>query len=213
MCVTTNAITPAYIVNSSGITTNKLKPAKRRISFATVLSQVVVVPSRHELTVTEKENSWWTCRDQEHSRVQIARDIADVRRYGPFGNIESSYETACKLAVDDGIIELLKDSNLQSSDLQKWTSNGVGRGLESYISSYHGDQREDDSRHARTMVYFTQRKHQGVSSAQEISEIYAESSRPSLIYSLMMGEADSRCVSKQDDNKVMATYPTDSATP
>ena len=194
MCVTTNAITPTYIANSSGITTNKLKPAKRRISFATVLSQVVVVPSRHEFTVSEKENYWWTCRDQEHSRAQIARDIAAVRRHGPFGNIENSYETACKLAVDDGINVLLKGSNLQSSDLHKWTSNGVGRGLETYISSYHGDQREDDSRHARTMVFFSQRK--GVLPAQEISNIYAESSRPSLIYSIMMGEADSRCVSQ-----------------
>jgi hypothetical protein len=189
MCVTTKAITPAYIANSSG----KLKRAKRSISFATVLSQVVVIPSRHEFTVSEKESYWWTCRDQEHSRVEIARDIAAVRRYGPFGNTENSYETACKLAVDDGINVLLKGSNLQSSDLQKWTSNGVGRGLETYISSYHCDQRENDSRHARTMVFFTQRK--GRSPAQEISEIYAESSRPSLIYSIMMGDADSRCVS------------------
>jgi hypothetical protein len=196
MCVTTNAITPAYIANSNGITTNKLQPAKRRISFATVISQVVVVPSRHEFTVSEKESYWWTCRDQEHSRHQIERDIAAVRRYGLFGNIENSYETACKLAVDVGMINivLLKDSNLQSPDLHKWTSNGVGRGLETYISNYHGDQREDDSRHARTMVFFTQRK--GVSSAQEISDIYAESSRPSLIYSRMMGDADSMCVSK-----------------
>jgi hypothetical protein len=193
MCVTTIAITPAYIAHSNGISTNKLKPTKRRISFATVLSQVVVVPSRDEFTVLEKENYWRTCRDQECSRREVAREIAAIQRNGPFGYIENSYETARKLAVDDGINILLKDSNLQSSDLHKWTSNGVGRGLETYISPYHGDQREDDSRHARTMVYFTQRK--GVSPAQqEISEIYAESSRPSLIYSIMMGKADRMCV-------------------
>lgn len=192
MCITTNVITPAYIAHSNGISTNKLKPAKRRISFATVLSQVVIVPSLHEFTVSEKENYWWTCRDQERSRVQVARDIADVRRNGPFGYTENSYETARKLAVDDGINILLKDSNLQSSDLQKWTSNGVGRGLEVYISSYHSDQREDDSRHARAMVFFTQRK--GASPEQKISEIYAESSRPSLIFSIMMGAADSMCI-------------------
>jgi hypothetical protein len=192
MCVTTNAITPTHIAHSNGISTNKLQPAKRRISFATVLAQVVVIPSRDEFTVLERQNYWRTYQDQEYSRAEVARDIAAIRRNGPFGYIENSYEKARMLAVDDGINILLKDSNLQSSELQKWTSNGVGRGLEVYISSYHGDQREDDSRHARTMVYFTQRK--GVSPEQEISEIYAESSRPSLIYSLMMAKADRMCV-------------------
>jgi hypothetical protein len=194
MCVTTNAITPAHIAQSNGISTNNLQPAKRRISFATVLAQVVVIPSRDEFTVLEKQNYWRTYEDQEHSRAEVARDIATIRRNGPFGYIENSYEKARKLAVDDGINILLKDSNLQSSDLHKWASNGVGRGLEVYISPYHLDQREDDSRHARTMVYFTQRK--GVSPAQEMSEIYAESSRPSLIYSIMMAKADRMCVLK-----------------
>jgi hypothetical protein len=192
MCVTTNAITPTHIAHSNGISTNKLQPVKRRISFATVLAQVVVIPSRDEFTVLEKQNYWRTYQDQECSRAEVARDIAAIRRNGPFGYIENSYEKARTLAVDNGINILLKDSNLRCSDLQKWTSNGVGRGLEVYISPYHGDQREDDSRHARTMVYFTQRR--GVSPVQEISEIYAESSRPSLIYSIMMAKADRMCV-------------------
>jgi hypothetical protein len=196
MCVITNAITPDYIANSNGISTKKCKLTKRRISFATVLSRVVgVVPSRDEFTVSEKQNCWWTYQDQERSRVQIRSDIAAVQRKGHFDTIEHSYETARELAIDDGINILSKeDSNLQSSDLHRWASNDIGRGLEVYISCYHGDQREDDSRHARTMVFFTQRKNEPA--AQEISEIYAESSRPSIIFSIMMAEADSMCAFK-----------------
>jgi hypothetical protein len=65
------------------------------------------------------------------------------------------------------------------------------------------------SSEARKVVFVAHRE--GVAE-QEISEIYAESSRPSLIYSMMMmimGEADSMCVSRQD----VAADPTDNATP
>jgi hypothetical protein len=65
------------------------------------------------------------------------------------------------------------------------------------------------SSEARKVVFVAHRE--GVAE-QEISKIYAESSRPSLIYSMMMmimGEADSMCVSRQD----VAADPTDNATP
>jgi hypothetical protein len=196
MRVTAIAITHDHIANNDGISaTNKRKLiSKRRISFATVLSQVVgVVPSRDEFTASEKQNYWLSRKDQEGFRAEVRSDVAAVRRIGPLDTIENSYETARKLAVYDGINILLKDSNLQqSSDLQTWASNEVGRGLEIYVSSYHYDQRDDDSRQARSMVFFTQRK--GVP-PQAISEMYAENSRPSLIFSRMMGQADSRCVS------------------
>jgi hypothetical protein len=207
---TTSKITPDYIANSDGISTNKRKSTKRGISFAPVLSQVVgIVPSRDELTAAETRHFWWSYRDKERSRVQVRSGIGAVQRDGPIDTIKNSYEMARKLAVDDWINTLMKGSNLLSYDLHSWTSHGVGRGLERYISSYHCDQREDDSRQARTMVFVTQRE--GVS-AQEISEIYAESSRPSLIYSIMMGKADSMCVSRQEEGKVVASDP-DNATP
>jgi hypothetical protein len=204
----TNAITPDYIASSDGFSANRRKSTERRISFATVLSQVVgIVPSRDEFTASEKRNYWCSYQDQELSRAQVRSDIVAVRRNGPL-SFENSYEKARTLAMDDGINTLLKHSNLQSSNLHAWTSNGVGRGLEIYISPYHSNQREDDSRQARTMVFFTQRK--GVP-AQLISEIYAESSRSSLIYSIIMGEADSMCVSRYDNDKV--TVPTHPTTP
>ncbi len=65
------------------------------------------------------------------------------------------------------------------------------------------------SSEARKVVFVAHRE--GVAE-QEISEIYMESSRASLMYSIMMGEADSMCVSMQDDDDVMATDPTDNAT-
>jgi hypothetical protein len=212
MHVTNNANTLDYIANSGCISTNKRKSTERRISFATVLSEVVgVVPSRDEFTASEKRDYWCSSRDQELSRAQGRRDIVAVRRNrtnrSSFG-IEKSYERARTLAMDDGINTLLKSGNLQSSDLHTWTSNGLGRGLEIYISPYHREQRDNDSRQARTMVFFSQRK--GVT-AQEISEIYAFSSRPSLVYSIIMGEADSMCVSRYDDDKV--TAPTQQTTP
>jgi hypothetical protein len=169
-----------------------------------------IVPSRHEVTAKERRNYWGSYRDQERSRVHARNAIAFVRRNGPVDIIEISYETARKLAEDDCINTLTKASNLLSSNLHTWTSHGVGRGLEIFISPYHCDDREDDSSEARKVVFATQRE--GVSE-QEISEIYAESSRPSLIYSIMMGEADSMCVSKYDDNKVVAADTTDNATP
>lgn len=55
--------------------------------------------------------------------------------------------------------------------------------------------------------------HREVVSEQEILNIYAESARLSLIYSIMMGEADITCVSRQDDNKVVVADPTENATP
>jgi hypothetical protein len=208
---TTNTITPYYIANSDGISTNQPKSTKRGISFAPVLAQVVgVVPSRDEFTAIETRNYWRSYRDRERCGVQARSGIASVRRIGTADTIEHSYEMARKLSKEDSINTLMKGSNPLSSDLHTWTSHGVGRGLEILISPYHCDQREDDSRHARTMVFVSQRK--GVS-AQEISEIYLEKSRPSLIFSIMMGEADSMCVPRQDDDKVMAVDPTDNATP
>jgi hypothetical protein len=202
MHVTANTITPDHIPN---ISTTKRKSSKRRISFAPVLSQVVgVVPSLDEFTAVETRNCWWSYRDQERSRVQARSGIAAVRRNGPVDAIENACNAARKLAMDDS-----KGSNLLSPDLRTWTSHGIGRGLEMWISPYHCDQREADSHQARTMVFVTQRK--GVS-AQEISEIYEENSRPSLIYSIMMGEADSMCVSRQDDDEVVVADPIDNAT-
>jgi hypothetical protein len=202
MHITANTITPDYM---RSISAKKRKSSKCSISFATVLSKVVgVVPSRDEYTVVEKRNCWWTYRDQERSRVQVRSGISAVIRNGPVDTIENSYDTARKLAKDDSINTMVKGSNLPSSDLCTWTSHGVGRGLEMWISPYHCDQREVDSHQARTMVFVTQRE--GVS-AQEISEIYEENSRSSLIYSIMMGEADSMCVSRQDDDKVVVCRP------
>jgi hypothetical protein len=216
MRVTTNAITPDFIANSHGISNSERKSAQRKISFARVLSQVVgVVLSLDEFTEEEIRNCWWSYRDKQRSKVQSRGSISAIRRNGHafVDTIQNSYKMAHQLSMHitaDGT--LLKNDDLHSSDLQSWTLNGCGRGLEAWISPLHQGRREDDAREARAIVFFAQQK--GVS-AEKISDIYAESSRPSVVYARMMGEADSKCVRgpRNDDGKAMAADQTENASP
>jgi hypothetical protein len=66
-------------------------------------------------------------------------------------------------------------------DLQKWTSNGVGCGLETYISSYHGDQREDLAACSNHGILHSGGLNQ--LNSQEMFPRFCGKLRPSLIYS------------------------------
>jgi hypothetical protein len=167
---------------------------KRRIHFAPIV-QVFHVISRSNFTQEEKESYWCSNHEQQGFLASAMQLVVESRKngHGFIAMVDDSYQIAQRLSSSlkpHQIDTVLRDPRRYTEQLEACSLVGKGRrGLEKITSTYYRQARRPVVQATKAMICDMSRTGIG---DEEIAELYAEQSRTSLIYSRMVGCADSR---------------------
>jgi hypothetical protein len=172
------------------------KASKRRITFATTVSEVVGrVLSRDDFSEAEKAEYWIERKEFAQIRSNANVVVAAVKEHGQayVDFIEDSYRIAQHLSefmVDDDESDLFfEDPSTYTKKMVIWTEADYGqRGLEKYIASRMGSHRVTESREARLVVVTAASMDLNDDDLANLSEALSWTAS---IYARMLGHSDS----------------------
>jgi hypothetical protein len=164
--------------------------------FAPEISQVVgTVLSRHDFTVEEKSNYWWSKEKKRSFRsdacvvVETARANKDKKM---IYLIDDSYKFAKDVAgclEDDAIDDIFKDPSLHTCRLEVWSAKEQDAcGLERMISQLQHLERRADYARRRYIVTMSDTTR----TVEEIAKVATRLSLTNRVYARMVGHAEAQ---------------------
>jgi hypothetical protein len=173
-----------------------LVETSRRVRFAPEESVVVGrIYSLDQLTSEEKWNTWWSASEFQAIRLAAKFTTKHARKSDQDGvdKIDAGFNTALHVsctATDEELGTVLrKPPPSLIRPLEKWCQRATPvRGLEKYISALQKQLRMQYVQEARGAVVSMYKS--GENSDEDISMIYKEYSRHSLVFSRFLGESD-----------------------
>jgi hypothetical protein len=164
---------------------------QKRITFAPQLATVVATGlSRCDYTSDERENTWWSPKEVIQFRSTAKRVVFAFREKCQHlvTVIDDSYKLSQDHQQDNPANDCRVIQEEPYSKLFTWTSTNCGqRGLEKYISILQKNARPSAAREVRASVLDMERS--GLTH-EEIAKVYAEQSKASCLFALMMGQGD-----------------------
>jgi hypothetical protein len=164
---------------------------KRRLTFSTAASQVIIVFSLDDYTQQEKEASWWSISDHKGFRENARTTMRETQELQQqlIIKMQGAYNVAKFLGRNRGykdFSDLLQDPSHHCSQLDEWVARADGcRGLERHI----WQARRSDCLEIRALVVDPDRMS---ISDDEITEVYTEHSNTHTLYARMVGVSDYR---------------------